>query len=143
MQSVADVNTDIRYRLSAAGIKPSPQRMAIARYIAGSCEHPTVDHIYAALQEEYPTLSRTTVYNTVKLLCDTGCIAAITIDPDAVRYDYNVTPHAHFLCNECGALHDLPLESYPAPPEGYMASDVQIYFRGVCKNCKTKNNLSN
>ena len=138
MQSVTDINADIRYRLNAAGIKPSPQRMAIARYIAGSCEHPTVDLIYASLHDEYPTLSRTTVYNTVKLLSDSGCISAITIEPEAVRYDYRISPHAHFLCSECGALHDLPLESYPIPPEGFMANDVQIYFRGICKNCKTK-----
>lgn len=138
MQSVADTNADIRFRLSEAGIKLSPQRMAIARYIAGSREHPTVDLIFASLQDEYPTLSRTTVYNTVKLLCDTGCIAAITIEPEAVRYDYNIEPHAHFLCSECGALHDLPLEDYPAVPDGYVANDMQVYFRGICKNCMAK-----
>jgi hypothetical protein len=56
--------------LQSAGVKPSPQRVAILQWLIDNRCHPTVDEIYRALEQIYPTLSRTTVYNTMWLLAE-------------------------------------------------------------------------
>lgn len=125
--------------LLKAGIKPSAQRIAVMRYMLTHYTHPTVDDIYRGLLPDNPSLSRTTVYNTVKLLADNGCINHIYIDDSNARFDGATHPHAHFMCRECGAIHDVPLTQMPATPSGLTVSDTHVYFRGVCHKCRFTN----
>jgi hypothetical protein len=46
--------------------------MKILEYLRSVCTHPTVDEVYVKLHPGLPTLSRTTVYNTLKLLAEKG-----------------------------------------------------------------------
>ena len=57
-------------KLSAHNIKPSLQRLAIYSYLLEKKNHPTVDMIYSDLHPSMPTLSKTTVYNTLKLFIE-------------------------------------------------------------------------
>ena len=63
---------DVLKRLQNHNIKPSVQRIAIMNYLIEHRTHPTVDEIYTALSPSIPTLSKTTVYNTLKLLSEQG-----------------------------------------------------------------------
>lgn len=58
-------------RLQGHNIKPSVQRIAIMKYLMEHRTHPTVDEIYTALSPTIPTLSKTTVYNTLKTMMPT------------------------------------------------------------------------
>ena len=129
---------DIRTLLIEAGVKPSHQRMVVAHFLNEHHIHPTVDEIYTALQPMYPTLSRTTVYNTVKLLTDAGCIRALNLDGDSTRYDFDTSPHGHFLCQECGMVFDVPFSNFPPPPEGFDVRSTQLSYKGVCPECLEK-----
>src|SRR5574344_3114056 len=93
--------------LTKSGIRPSVQRVAVYGYLCEHPEHPTVDTVYAALSPDYPRLSKTTVYNTLKLLADNGLIQTIQIEEDKLRYDANTEPHLHFKCLECGKIIDV------------------------------------
>ena len=53
-------------------IKPSVQRIAIMDYLLKHHTHPCIDEIYMALHDDIPTLSKTTVYNTLKLFVEHG-----------------------------------------------------------------------
>ena len=53
-------------RLLDHNIKPSVQRIAIMQYLMEYPVHPSADDIYTALSPSMPTLSKTTVYNTLK-----------------------------------------------------------------------------
>ena len=59
--------------LSNHNIKPSLQRIAVYSYLIEKKNHPTVDMIYSDLHPTMPTLSKTTVYNTLKLFIENGC----------------------------------------------------------------------
>ena len=52
-------------RLLKYSIKPSMQRIAIMEYLMEHRTHPSADEIYTALSPSMPTLSKTTVYNTL------------------------------------------------------------------------------
>lgn len=57
---------DTREYMLQYDIKPSVQRMAIMEYLMKNRVHPTADEIYGALYPMMPTLSKTTVYNTMR-----------------------------------------------------------------------------
>lgn len=135
---------EIQQHLLLHDVKPSVQRMAIMEYLVKNRIHPTVDTVYSHLSPSMPTLSRTTVYNTLKLLVAQGAILAITIDEKNVRYDANTSQHGHFKCRQCGAIYDLAIEPYtPALLESYphlSIEETHIYCVGVCDHCnRTKN----
>ena len=64
----------IAAKLEEKNIRPSVQRMAIYNFLAENPVHPTVDTIYTALSPQMPTLSRTTVYNTLRQFSECGLV---------------------------------------------------------------------
>ena len=123
-------------------VKPSVQRMAIMDYMTTHFTHPNVDEIYNALSPKFPTLSRTTVYNTLKLFVEHGLVRMLTIDERSVCFDGNTSLHAHFLCKKCGRIYDLPLQNHEDELMGLVVdgneiTEVHQYFKGLCKNCKS------
>ena len=85
-------------------IKPSMQRIAIMDYLMVHRVHPTADEIYNALYPTMPTLSKTTIYNTMKLFTEQGAVKALVIDEKNVRFDIDTSSHAHFMCLGCGCV---------------------------------------
>lgn len=127
-------------RLIEHGVKPSVQRLAIMQYLMTHFNHPTVEQVYQGLCDKIPTLSRTTVYNTLRLFSERGAATMITIDDHRVCYDGNTSPHVHFFCKECGKVIDLFGEQAPALGDSYkidgnIVEEKQLYYKGVCAEC--------
>ena len=93
--------------LTAHGVKASVQRVAVMQYLLQQMGHPTVDEIYQALVDHIPTLSKTTVYNTLRLLMEHGVVRMLTIDGKNANFDGVTEPHAHFLCHQCGRIFNI------------------------------------
>ena len=70
------MNNTIQYLLSH-NVKPSAQRIAIMKYLLEHRAHPTVDRIYTELLPAMPTLSRTTVYNTLRVLAENNALPSM------------------------------------------------------------------
>jgi Fur family peroxide stress response transcriptional regulator len=122
------------------------QRLAIMDYLLTHCTHPTVEEVYQGICNDIRTLSRTTVYNTLRLFSEHHAARMITIDEHRVCYDGDLTPHVHFYCRECGKVYDLMEEDAPelAQPkvvEGHLVDDVQLYYKGVCAECRAKGGM--
>ncbi|MCD6363871.1 MAG: transcriptional repressor [Synergistetes bacterium] len=131
--------------LKRKGINPSYQRMKILEYLQGNKSHPTVDMIYRDLSSDIPTLSKTTIYNTLRLFAEKGMISCLVIEGNELRFDPNTSPHGHFLCTKCGAIYDIELDKdcverirSSASAKGHKVSELQITFRGICKACLEK-----
>ena len=130
-------------RLVEAGIRPSQQRLAIMDYLLHHPIHPTIDDVYQALTKTYDHLSKTTVYNTLRLFSDRKAALMLTIDDHRVCYDGNVTPHVHFYCRRCGRVIDLFEEPAPSLPHdiiigGNIVQEEQLYYKGICAECAAK-----
>lgn len=130
------------------GIKPSVQRMSIMNYLMEHCTHPTVDEIYSALSPTIPTLSKTTVYNTLKLLCDHGAAQTLTIDERNTCYDANTAPHVHFFCRCCGRVYDLPsnptlMNTNQIETGKHQIDEVHYYCKGICQACQAEKEETN
>ena len=125
-------------KLSEKNIRPSLQRMAVYGFLVENPIHPTVDTIYQALHPEIPTLSKTTVYNTLKQLVDCGLVQTVTIEDGELRYDADISNHLHFKCIKCGIVFDVFKEiTLPENllPEGFVVSKKQTNIWGTCSNC--------
>ncbi len=132
--------------LRDAGIKATPQRLAILKYLDTHHTHPTVDEIYSALRASYPTLSKTTVYNTLETLKSHGMVEMLTIEPHETRYDLDTSPHHHFLCKSCGRIIDIAVEC-PYLDEiiagEHKIDEVHGYFKGICNDCLARGERRN
>ncbi len=125
--------------LKENGIKPSYQRIKIYEHLLSNKEHPTVETIYNALNSQIPTLSKTTVYNTLKIFIEKGIAMAITIDDNEVRYDAHTDVHGHFKCERCGQIYDFSVDLSTVISEFLQDFDVlgqQMFIYGICKSCK-------
>ncbi len=126
-------------RLETHHVRLSVQRIAIMRYLMEHLTHPTVDEIYTALSPSIPTLSKTTVYNALKLLSEQGAIQTLTIDEHYTCYDAEILPHAHFLCKRCGKIYDVEGGVGKVKEiEGHCVQEVHAYYKGICKDCQEK-----
>ncbi len=122
-------------------VPPSIQRLTILKYLIEHPTHPNVDKIYTSLNRELPTLSRTTVYNTLKLLSDHKVVQTLTIDERNSCYDADVRPHAHFQCRKCGRIYDLGYTDgndvcNTGERDGFLVEEAQLYYKGICRSCR-------
>lgn len=135
-----NVESEAYDRLKASGIRPSAQRMAIMQYLLTHPTHPTVDDVYRDLVPKIETLSRTTVYNTLRMFAEQNAAQMITIDDHRVCYDGNIKAHVHFYCKECGKVIDFfdeeaPVINEPKMIKGNMVEEEQLYYKGICADC--------
>lgn len=126
--------------LLSYNIKPSVQRLAIMDYLLSHKTHPAIEEIYMALCDVIPTLSKTTVYNTLKLFVEHGAVQMLTIDERNTCYDADTSNHAHFLCKKCNKIFDLPASDQAEKvmkvrEEGFQVEEVHLYIKGYCPAC--------
>ena|SRR6056297_3405785 len=134
----------LKKKLDERGIKPTFQRLSILQYLEKNHEHPTADMIYEYIREEVPTISKTTVYNTVHTFLENGIIGELSITGQESRYDIETESHHHFLCKKCGRIYDIEIQCPHSLPEkemvkGHAVEEVHGYFKGTCKKCLEKN----
>ncbi len=133
---------NISAKLINAGIKPSYQRIKIFEYVFNNNIHPTVDNIYKKLSKEIPTLSKTTVYNTLKLFEEQKLIKSVTIDENEIRYDARKEIHGHFKCESCGKIFDFNYNYNDLEFSGlddFVLNQTDVMIKGICKKCRIKN----
>ena len=135
--------TEAYQRLMEKGIRPSLQRIAIMDWLINHPTHPTIEDVYKGLADSIPTLSKTTVYNTLRMLSEHNAAQMITIDEHRVCYDGNIKSHVHFYCKNCGKVIDFFGETAPTVEpgkeiEGNIVLEEQLYYRGICAECAKK-----
>ena len=129
-----------------SGLRLTHQRLEVAREIAGSDTHPDVEAIYRGVQDRVPTMSLDTVYRTLAALTELGLIKRVNAIAGPARYDANPVQHHHFVCTRCGLVRDLysaNLDAVRAPEESSVfgrVQSVEVQLRGVCEECKQKEN---
>ena len=124
--------------LKEHGLKVTPQRLEILKYLDTHRNHPAADTIYSELKKSNPSLSKTTVYNTLQHLGEHGLVIALTISGSELMYDSVINPHHHFLCKACGNIIDIDIECPNArkiEAGGHRIDEVHGYFKGVCASC--------
>jgi Fur family peroxide stress response transcriptional regulator len=137
-----DTNMEtIKKKLIERDIRPTFQRMKIYDFLCGHHNHPNVDEIYEGIIKEMPSMSKTTVYNTIHTFVENGLVHEVLIKGTELRYDIRLENHHHFLCRECGAIFDVDIECChfrAGMIEGHKIEQMHGYFIGICEKCLTK-----
>ena len=126
-------------RLRKLGLVPTIQRVAVLEFLEDNYTHPTAEEVYCGVKTRFPSISKATVYNTLDVLKKAGTIRELTIAREAARYDYDPSPHPHFLCRVCENLIDVDLPCPIRPGDevlGHKVESVQTYLYGVCSQCR-------
>ena len=122
-------------RLRAAGLRPTRQRLALARLLFDGCErHVTAEQLHGeALSAEIP-VSLATVYNTLHQFTTAGLLREVVVEPGRSYFDTNTSDHHHFFHEQGGQLEDIPgdqvwLAELPSPPSGTSIRRVDVIVR--------------
>ncbi len=129
-------------------IKLTPQRIAIIEFLSKEDGHYSAEDIYTTLKQDFPYMSFSTVYNTLKTLSELHLIEELYLLDKKVVFDTNTIPHFHFLCTKCGKIYDVKstecfnLDKCSAVFPGHLVEKTHVYMYGVCKECLEKEKKS-
>ena len=123
----------------------SRKREAILNALRNTDAHPTAEWVYRQLKPEYPDLSLGTVYRNLGRFQETGQAVSLGVIGGYERFDGDTSPHAHLVCEGCGAVVDL-WQGGPSPEElaavakeaGCRIHGVSVAFTGLCPECVKK-----
>lgn len=125
---------NLRSRLRALGIGPTRQRLRIAEVMLRAERHFSAEQLMRKVNADKPSISKATIYNTLRLFTDHGLLREVIVDPQRVYYDSRVEPHHHFYNPRNGEIIDIPAEQIrvsglPTPPADTELDGIEIIVR--------------
>jgi Fe2+ or Zn2+ uptake regulation protein len=131
----------IKKLLESREIRPSHHRILILKYLSQTHNHPTVDEVFRDLAPQAPTITKATIYNSLKVFLEKNLVSSFSTSGGETRYDYKCSAHAHFHCMNCDRVIDV-LSKYPCYEVKNVGhnkvQEVQLFFKGLCKKCLKK-----
>jgi Fur family peroxide stress response transcriptional regulator len=131
------------FTLKQAGMRLTPQRIAVCKLLSETSSHPTASSIYRQIRAQHPSLSLMTVYNTLKALVDLGAINALGHAGDGnVHYDGDTAPHINLACVSCHKIVDIAsrkaarLDGEISRVSGFRLLGARILYYGHCPACQ-------
>ncbi len=125
--------------------RKSQQRDRILELLRTTDRHPTADWVYGKLKKEFPKLSLGTVYRNLSMLVELGQVKKIHFGSTFDRFEANVTPHYHLICEKCKIITDIELPIYKEINErikkltDFKINHHIVEFFGVCAKCNKGN----
>ena len=122
-------------RLKASGLRPTRQRIALAKLLFECGDrHVTADALHAEAEAAKVRVALATVYNTLHQFTKVGLLREVAVDSGRSYFDTNTADHHHAYVEDTGQLHDIPvqgvdLDSLPAPPAGTEIARVDVIVR--------------
>jgi Fur family transcriptional regulator, iron response regulator len=127
--------SEVLERLKAAGLRPTRQRLALAKLLLESGpRHVTAEELYHEARNAGIALSLATVYNALHQFTSVGLLREVVVDMGQSYFDTNTSHHHHFFDERTGALTDIPdddieIQRLPAPPPGAEIDRVEVIVR--------------
>src|ERR1700739_999123 len=122
-------------RLRAVGLRPTRQRLALARLLLESGDrHSTAEQLRGEAVGADIQVSLATVYNTLHQFTEAGLLREVVVEPGRSYFDTNTADHHHFFCETTGRLQDIPghdvvVSGFPLPPSGTEICRVDVIIR--------------
>lgn len=121
--------------LQEAGLRPTRQRMALARLLfeAGN-RHVTAEDLHLEARTAGISVSLATIYNTLNQFSTSGLLREVVVEPGRTYFDTNTSGHHHFFYEETGAISDIPenevsIGRLPDLPAGVTLNRVDVVVR--------------
>ncbi len=126
--------------LKTNNIKVTPQRIAIIE-LMDQYGHISVRDIFAKIKANFPTLSLATVYKNINAMLESNFIKELKIVGHDSKYELVKEDHSHMICNECGKVEDIDLETKTLITDAkkisnYSIDESNIQLFGICPECR-------
>jgi len=124
--------------------RQSKQRNRILELLRSTASHPTADWLYEQLKKEFPRLSLGTVYRNLSTLIDQGLVKKIHFGSTFDRFEANIQPHYHLICESCGNILDFEMPIYDDLNQqakqltNFDIRHHKLEFFGMCEDCNRK-----
>lgn len=129
--------------LKKLGLKYSAQRIKILNTFIKVKRHLTADDLYMLVRKRNPEIGRTTVYRTLKLLCDAEIASEVFFDERIARYEVKIghEHHDHLVCINCGRFYEVfdskieKLQDKLSQSHNFLPMSHRLDIYGLCKKC--------
>ena len=128
--------------LEEHNLKHTKQRDAILDAFLVAKGHITSEEIYQQVRAMNPNIGHTTVYRTLKLLCEAGVAQERHFDDGVARYEVEHEHHDHLVCLGCGKIVEFECESIEnsqnsiAAEHGFRLLRHRHELYGYCPACQ-------
>ncbi|MCG8589804.1 MAG: transcriptional repressor [Proteobacteria bacterium] len=128
--------------LEKHSLKHTKQRDAILDVFLEAGQHVTSDDVYQRVREQHPGIGYTTVYRTMKLLCEAGLAQEQTFDDGITRYEIEHEHHDHLVCTKCGKIIEFECSMIEAAQNdiarayGFRVLRHRHELYGHCEDCR-------
>ncbi len=118
------------------------QRDIVLSAVNALRNHPTAEEIYDYIHSSHSTVSRATVYRNLAYLSEIGAVLHVEVPNAADIYDFNIAPHYHIRCAECGRVFDIEypyisdIEKDISEKTGFCVISHELIFTGLCPQCQ-------
>jgi Fur family peroxide stress response transcriptional regulator len=93
-------------KLKHAGLKVTPQRLAILEAVYHMNNHPTAENIIEYIRKKHPNIATGTAYKVLDTLVENHLIRKVKTERDVMRYDGLMERHHHLYCSESDRIDD-------------------------------------
>jgi Fe2+ or Zn2+ uptake regulation protein len=141
LAGVSDVQ-QIMDRLAQAGGRRTASRQAIVEVIVEAGSHLTADEIAQHVHARFPSVNLSTVYRTLDALTELGIVDHVHFGHGRAVYHRTDEAHQHLVCEECGAVEELPVARLRAFLEmldrdfGFEVDRRHFAIVGRCGRCR-------
>lgn len=120
------------------------QRTLVAELVFAARDHPSAETIRRELDRRGEQVGTATIYRTLDLMLDAGCIAAHDFGDGRRRFEPMAaqTRHEHLICRRCGQVTEFrnaPLErmmQLVADEHGFLHERHRVEVHGLCPDCR-------
>ena len=132
----------MEHLLEEHGVKPTPNRILVAKAIAEAGRPLSLMELEARLE----TIDKSNVFRALTAFREAHLVHVLEDAGDGVRYElchshheeHDDDIHVHFYCTKCHRTYCL--EDTPVPPvqvpEDYAPDSVSYLIKGICPDCR-------
>lgn len=132
--------------MAQKSLNTTKQRINIAKVFFCMAGHHSLEEIYHEVHKKFPSIGQTTVYRTIKLLCEVELAKELHVGEGFARYEVSTTKqhHDHLVCKECGKTVEFTMPEVEqiqkdiAQQHGFELLDHQHILLGICADCRNK-----
>ena len=131
--------------MSRKGLNTTSQRRVIAEAFFELPGHHSLEEFYQYILGRDPGIGQTTVYRTLKLLCDAGLATEIHFSDGITRYEVARpdSHHDHIVCLSCGKIVEICDQRIEKPAartggkmHGFSLNGHVHNLYGLCADCR-------